>query len=71
MTVRIVVDRSRCSSIGICESIAPDVFEVGDDGALVLLVDDVAEVDEALADAVRTCPAMALSLVDAREATAL
>jgi NADPH-dependent 2,4-dienoyl-CoA reductase/sulfur reductase-like enzyme len=32
----ICVDRGRCTGLGICESFAPDVFEVDDDGNLVL-----------------------------------
>ncbi|MEP6631669.1 MAG: ferredoxin [Lapillicoccus sp.] len=35
--VRIVVDRGRCSGMGICESLAPEHFEVGDDGVMRLL----------------------------------
>jgi ferredoxin len=62
-TMRIVVDRSRCTGIGICESIAPDNFEVGEDGALVVIRDDVAEASRAdVEEAVRSCPAMALSV---------
>ncbi|MFC7571389.1 ferredoxin [Klenkia terrae] len=35
--MRIVLDENKCSSLGMCESVAPDFFEVGDDGALKLL----------------------------------
>lgn len=63
--MRIVLDESKCSSLGMCESVAPDVFEVGDDGALVLLdptppADRRAEMEEAVA----ACPTGALSLED-------
>ncbi len=34
--LRIELDVERCSSLGMCESVAPEVFEVGDDGALVI-----------------------------------
>ena len=61
----VVVDRTRCSGIGICESIAPDFFEVGDDGALLLLREDFADGERpAIEDAVGSCPAAALSVVD-------
>jgi ferredoxin len=60
---RVVVDRARCTGIGICESIAPDVFEVGEDGAMALLVEEVDASDGTVEDAVHACPAMALSLV--------
>ena len=58
---RIVVDRSLCASTGICESVAPNVFEIGDDGALVVLQPDVPADDLELARrAARSCPTRAL-----------
>ena len=63
--MRIVLDESKCSSLGMCEGVAPDVFEVGDDGALHLLqlspsADRRADVE----DAVAACPTGALRLED-------
>jgi ferredoxin len=60
---RIEVDRDRCASTGGCEAVAPDVFEMGDDGVLVVLRPEPD--DGALPDvrtAVRTCPTRALTL---------
>lgn len=34
---RIVADREKCTGLGLCESIAPDVFEIDDDGTLIVL----------------------------------
>lgn len=63
--MRVVLDPTKCSSIGMCESVAPDVFEVGDDGALTLLEPEQPEERRALMqDAVASCPTGALSLVD-------
>jgi ferredoxin len=63
--MRITVDRARCIGSGICESIASGFFEVGDDGALVLLQENFAEADQAdIDEAVRSCPTMALSVSD-------
>ncbi len=63
--MKIVVDRSRCTAIGICESLAPSFFEVNDDGELLVLRDDVAEEDRHLMEeAVDSCPTCALSLAD-------
>jgi ferredoxin len=61
--VRIVLDRAKCTGIGICESFAPTVFEVDDDGELVVLSADVPEgaLDD-VTEAVEGCPAMALRL---------
>ncbi len=36
--MRIVHDTSRCSSLGICEAIAPELFQVGNNGELTLCV---------------------------------
>ncbi|HWI30545.1 MAG TPA: ferredoxin [Microbacterium sp.] len=65
-TLRILVDRGRCTGIGICESLDPDRFEVDDDGSLVVHDDTVADADrEATIAAVESCPARALTLVGA------
>ncbi|HKS98741.1 MAG TPA: ferredoxin [Rugosimonospora sp.] len=62
------VDRAKCTGLGICESIAPEHFEIGDDGALILLHDDVSAADVAtIEDAVRSCPTAALRLAETRE----
>ena len=62
---RIDVDRERCVGSGTCEMLAPDLFEVGDDGIVAVLrpEPDGADVDAA-EDAVQACPTQALSLVD-------
>ncbi len=63
--MRIVVDRSRCSSIGMCEAVAPDIFEVGADGALTILVDNPGEDRRAdVETACMDCPTQALSIAD-------
>ena len=60
---RIEVDTGRCQGTGVCESIAPDFFEVGDDGAMRIIR---AEVDQGhlglIGDAVDSCPTLALRL---------
>ena len=62
---RIEVDRDLCASTGGCEAIAPDVFEIGDDGALVILQPEppAGELD-AVRQAVDGCPTRALRLVE-------
>ena len=63
--MRIRHDDARCASLGICETIAPTVFEVGEDGALRLLDPTPDESLRALVDeAVAACPTGALRLVD-------
>lgn len=61
--MKVVVDRGRCTGIGICESVAPDFFEVNDDGEMVLLHDSFTDDQRALLlESVASCPAAALTL---------
>jgi ferredoxin len=61
--MKIVLDETRCSSLGMCESVAPEFFEVGDDGALAVLRDEAGEDQRALLEeAVAACPTAALRL---------
>ena len=57
---RISIDRSLCSGFGVCESLAPDVFELGDDGIAVLRA-GMSE-DEAVQEACDSCPVGAISI---------
>jgi ferredoxin len=61
--MKIVVDRSKCSSIGLCEATAPDIFAIGPDGALNILIDDIpADRRIDLEQACENCPTQALSI---------
>ena len=57
---RISIDRSLCNGHGVCESIAPDVFELGDDGLAVVRT-GISE-DEAVQEACDSCPAGAITI---------
>ena len=62
---RIEHDRDTCITMGICESIAPEYFEVQDDGTMLLRRDLVEEADlEAIREAVASCPTGSLRLVE-------
>jgi ferredoxin len=61
---RVLVDRERCVGSGTCEALAPDLFEVGDDGVVELLRPDQGGDESAARDAVSACPTGALSLDD-------
>ena len=41
--MRIDWDEHRCASLGMCEGVAPEVFEVGEDGELAVLVEEPPE----------------------------
>jgi ferredoxin len=61
--VKVVVDRAKCTALGNCEAIAPTYFEVGDEGDLLLLREDVPEDERELVEkAVAACPTAALIL---------
>jgi ferredoxin len=62
---RVAVDRERCVGSGACEMLAPDVFEVDDDGVLAVLRAEPEDDDvPAVRDAVQACPTRALELMD-------
>jgi ferredoxin len=61
--MRIQVDTDRCTGHGVCESIADDIFEVGEDGMVHVLVEDVDETRRTdVESAVAECPTQALSI---------
>lgn len=61
--MKVGVDLAKCTGHGICESIADDVFEVQDDGTVVIHGAERPETDRArLQQAVTQCPAAALML---------
>jgi ferredoxin len=61
--MKVKVDRTKCSGIGLCEMTAPMVYEVGDEGQSHVLkeepsADEMPLVEEAIAN----CPTGALSI---------
>ena len=59
--MRVTADRELCVGSGQCELLAPEVFEVDDDGAVRLLQEETDD-DAAVRDAVAQCPTGALSV---------
>lgn len=61
--MKITVDRTKCTALGICESLAPDLFEVQEDGSLTILDESPAgDLRDAAREAVAGCPTEALFL---------
>jgi ferredoxin len=61
--MRVKVDSDRCTSNAICMGIAPEVFEIRDDGFLYVLDEDPgADLEDDLLDAVVSCPNHAISV---------
>ncbi|WP_347057797.1 ferredoxin [Blastococcus sp. HT6-30] len=68
---RLEADLERCVGAGACEALAPDLFEVGEEGTVVVLRPhpeggDVRDAEEA----VQQCPTKALRLVPEQSAPA-
>ncbi|MGW0036988.1 ferredoxin [Gordonia sp. NPDC003376] len=62
--MKVTVDFTKCTGLGICESLAPEFFEVDDDGDLVLLREDIdPDQLQAVEEAVAGCPTEALRIV--------
>lgn len=63
--MEIAHDAKRCASLGICEELAPSLFEVSDDGELIVLdhFPDVAQQGAARA-AAAGCPTGAITLIE-------
>ena len=65
MTWRIVVDRDLCQGHGVCESEAPEVFEVSKERSVVVLDESPADAQrKAVEAAVKYCPTHALTIVE-------
>ena len=63
--MKVRVDSELCAGFGVCLGLAPEVFELHDDGYAIVLVGEVpAEFEEAVRTAVSHCPSNAISLSD-------
>jgi ferredoxin len=61
--MKVVVDLNACDLHGLCVEAAPEVFEIGDDGALHVLNEMPEAALRAKVDqAVRECPTGAISI---------
>ncbi|MFF7647149.1 4Fe-4S domain-containing protein [Streptomyces canus] len=62
--MKVAVDFNKCTGLGICESLAPEFFEVNDEGELVLLKKDITDQElQGVEEAVAGCPTEALRIV--------
>jgi ferredoxin len=61
--VKVQINTDLCAGFGICVGIAPEVFQLHDDGYATVLVDDVpADLDDLVRRAASQCPAQAIIL---------
>lgn len=60
---RVELDRDRCEGHGRCEMMAPEIYRLGDDGELEILLSEVEPNQRPSAEAgVMACPVAALRL---------
>jgi len=63
--VKVVVDFDTCQSNAVCQGVAPEVFEVRDDGFLYILQENPSEeLRSKVEDAARSCPVQAITIED-------
>jgi ferredoxin len=63
--MKVRVDVSRCESNAICLGLAPEVFDLDDDGLVVLRTDEVgAAAERRVRSAVAACPRAVISAQD-------
>lgn len=63
--MKVVVDFDVCASNAVCMGIAPEIFEVRDDGYLYVLDENPPEaLREKLREAVNGCPTGAISIAE-------
>lgn len=62
MEKKIIVDSDLCIGCGSCEAIAPDYFEIKDDGKSHVKKQYGSEDDEVINEAISACPVNAIEL---------
>jgi ferredoxin len=61
--MKVFVDADLCMGCGVCESIAPEIFLIGEDGIAKVMVDLVSpEMEDLVKQAVEECPEEAISI---------
>lgn len=64
MQTKLIIDRDACRGSGLCVAIAPELFEIAEDGAAAGLKQTLESTDIAIAtEAVQACPLRALRLL--------
>jgi ferredoxin len=64
--MKVHVNSQICAGFGICLGIAPEVFELHEDGYAIVLVSEVKpEDEEAMRQAASQCPSQAISVSEA------
>jgi ferredoxin len=59
-----IIINDECSACGICEDTCPEVFELGDEKAIVKVNPVPDEYQDACRDAAEECPCEAIEIID-------
>lgn len=68
--MKAIVDQEACIGCGICPSVCPEVFEMGDDGKSHVILDDISGLEDSVEEAIENCPVSAISKEDVAEGIA-
>lgn len=60
--MKAIVDEDLCTGCGLCEDTCPEVFEMDDEMAKVIVDEVPAEAEETCQEAVESCPVEAISI---------
>lgn len=58
--MQVKIDPDLCTACELCVDISPDVFEMGDDVAVVIKADVPADLEDEVKEAADSCPAEAI-----------
>lgn len=62
--VKIEVDREKCIGAAPCVVLAPNTFELDDEGKAIVIAKDTRDTDEDILSAAQGCPVNAIILTD-------
>ena len=63
--MKVIVDSETCLGCGVCESIAPDIFVLGDEIYAKVIMNPIPEqMRDVVEEAVSECPEEAISIID-------
>ncbi len=60
--LRIIIDRRKCTGEALCVGIAPEVFDLDEEG-IAIVIDPEGADEETLMEAVESCPTEAITLL--------
>jgi len=60
--MKAIVDEDLCTGCGLCEDTCPEVFEMDDEMAKVIVDEVPAEAEETCQEAIESCPVEAISI---------